>query len=115
MYYSLAQHSLTHIHLLYHSRITLHNNNNSAPAAAGGGWARVALGVAGGWLVGGKVHAGRLQKKLNAKHKEDQKVLYQQYYNDVYALQQQNAELLQALEQYAAAAGHGGGGARRAA
>jgi hypothetical protein len=36
-----------------------------------------------GWLAGGKFHSGRLQKKLNAKHKEDQKALYKQYYNDV--------------------------------
>jgi hypothetical protein len=36
-----------------------------------------------GWLAGGKFHSGRLKKKLNAKHKEDQKALYKQYYNDV--------------------------------
>ena len=40
----------------------------------------------------------RKEKKLNAKHKEEQKALYTQYYNDVYTLQQQNVELAQALE-----------------
>jgi hypothetical protein len=50
-------------------------------------------------LAGGKIHSKRKEKKLNAKHKEEQKALYTQYYNDVYSLQQQNAELAQALEQ----------------
>jgi hypothetical protein len=63
------------------------------------GWSSVAGGVVVGWLLGGKVHAQRKEKKLNAKHKEEQKALYTQYYNDVYTLQQQNAELAQALEQ----------------
>lgn len=53
-----------------------------------------------GWLAGGRFHSSRLQKKLNAKHKEDQKALYKQYYNDVYSLQAQNQELINALEQY---------------
>jgi len=39
-----------------------------------------------------------MQKKINGKHKSDQKALYTQYYNDVYSLQQQIAELIQALE-----------------
>lgn len=56
------------------------------------------MGTAGGWLLGGKIHSSRKEKKLNAKHKEEQKALYTQYYNDVYTLQQQNAELAQALE-----------------
>lgn len=64
-----------------------------------GGWGRVAIGTGVGWLVGGKVHAQRKAKKLNTKHKEEQKALYTQYYNDVYTLQQQNQELAQALEQ----------------
>lgn len=50
-------------------------------------------------MAGGKFHSGRLQKKLDAKHKKDQKALYKQYYQDVYTLQQQNAELVSALEQ----------------
>jgi hypothetical protein len=59
----------------------------------------VLLGTGIGWVVGGKVHAQRKEKKLNAKHKDEQKALYTQYYNDVYTLQQQNTELAQALEQ----------------
>jgi hypothetical protein len=63
------------------------------------GWNKVLLGTGIGWVVGGKVHTRRKEKKLNAKHKEEQKALYTQYYNDVYTLQQQNTELAEALEQ----------------
>jgi hypothetical protein len=70
--------------------------------SAGAGWMKLFSAGAAGWLIGAKFHSGRIKKKLNAKHKEDQKKLYQQYYNDVYSLQQQNAELIAALEQYAA-------------
>lgn len=55
------------------------------------------LGAGVGWLMGGKVHAQRKEKKLNALHKKEQKALYSQYYNDVYQLQQQNAEMSEAL------------------
>jgi hypothetical protein len=48
--------------------------------------------------MGGKIHAQRKEKKLNARHKEEQKALYSQYYNDVYQLQQQNAEMSEALK-----------------
>eukprot|EP00529_Nitzschia_sp_RCC80_P034981 CAMPEP_0113456566 /NCGR_PEP_ID=MMETSP0014_2-20120614/8954_1 /TAXON_ID=2857 /ORGANISM="Nitzschia sp." /LENGTH=112 /DNA_ID=CAMNT_0000348025 /DNA_START=148 /DNA_END=486 /DNA_ORIENTATION=- /assembly_acc=CAM_ASM_000159 len=65
----------------------------------GGGWGKVLVGTGIGWFVGGKIHAQRKEKKLNKKHKEEQKALYTQYYNDVYSLQTQNAELAQALEQ----------------
>ena len=41
----------------------------------------------------------RQKKKLDLKFKNEQKALYQQYYEDVYSLQIQNAELIQALEQ----------------
>ncbi|KAL3944545.1 MAG: hypothetical protein SGBAC_001365 [Bacillariaceae sp.] len=67
--------------------------------AAQGGWGKVAVGTAIGWLMGGKIHSSRKAKNLNSKHKEEQKALYTQYYNDVYTLQQQNQELAQALEQ----------------
>lgn len=60
---------------------------------------RVLLAFAGGWFVGAKIHTRRQAKKLTAKHKQDQKALYTQYYNDVYTLQEQNAELVKALEQ----------------
>jgi hypothetical protein len=62
------------------------------------GWKGVVAGGTVGWFLGGKYHANRIAKKLTTKHKQDQKVLYQQYYNDVYALQQQNSELILALE-----------------
>jgi hypothetical protein len=64
-----------------------------------GSWGRVLIGFGVGWMIGGKIHSKSKEKKLNAKHKEEQKALYKQYYNDVYTLQQQNAELAQALEQ----------------
>ena len=67
--------------------------------SVGGGWGKVLVGTGIGWFVGGKIHAQRKEKKLNKKHKEEQKALYTQYYNDVYSLQTQNAELAQALEQ----------------
>ena len=51
-----------------------------------------------GWFLGGKIHSGRKEKKLITKHKKEQKELYTQYYNDVYTLQQQNSELVDALE-----------------
>ena len=63
------------------------------------GWGKIAAGTAAGWLIGAKFHCSRKEKKLNARHKEEQKALYTQYYNDVYTLQQQNTELAQALEQ----------------
>jgi hypothetical protein len=69
--------------------------------ASGIPWGKILIGTGVGWLAGGKVHSSRKEKKLNAKHKEEQKQLYTQYYNDVYSLQQQNAELAQVLEQYA--------------
>lgn len=65
----------------------------------GFGWSKILIGASVGWLMGGKVHSQRKEKKLNAKHKEEQKALYTQYYNDVYTLQQQNTELVSALEQ----------------
>ena len=62
-------------------------------------WGKIAAGTGVGWILGAKFHSSRLTKKLNEKHKKDQKALYTQYYNDVYSLQQQNQELAQALEQ----------------
>lgn len=56
--------------------------------------------VAGtGWFLGGKVHSRRSTKLLNKKHMKETKTLYSQYYNDVYKLQEQNAELAYAVEQ----------------
>ena len=56
-----------------------------------------------GWFAGGYYHSRSTKNKLNVNFKKEQKELYQQYYNDVYALQQQNNELINALEQYIAA------------
>ena len=50
--------------------------------------------------VAGLYRSPRVKKKLEKKHKKDQKELYQQYYNDVYALQKEKADLLATLEQY---------------
>mmetsp|Transcript_22056 Transcript_22056/g.52234 ORF Transcript_22056/g.52234 Transcript_22056/m.52234 type:complete len:126 (-) Transcript_22056:380-757(-) len=63
------------------------------------GWSKILIGTGIGWVVGGKVHAQRKEKKLNILHKKEQKALYSQYYNDVYQLQQQNAEMKEALNQ----------------
>lgn len=65
----------------------------------GGGLGKLAIGGAIGWFVGGKIHSGRVSKKLKRKHQKEQKALYTQYYNDVYKLQEQNAELIYAVEQ----------------
>lgn len=65
----------------------------------GGGLGKMVLGGVFGWFVGGKVHSGRAVKKLKKKHLLEQKELYTQYYNDVYKLQEQNAELYTYIEQ----------------
>jgi hypothetical protein len=62
-------------------------------------WTKLAVATAAGWFLGGKYHAGKLRKKLNQKHKQEQKELYTQYYNDVYTLKDQNMQLVSALEQ----------------
>lgn len=67
---------------------------------SGPAWGTLMAGGAVGWLIGAKFHTSKLAKKLNQKHKDEQKALYKQYYTDVYTLQQQNAELVAALEQY---------------
>jgi hypothetical protein len=57
------------------------------------------MGGTAGWLMGAKFHCSRQKKKADAKHKADQKKVYQQYYDDVYTLQEQNEQLTVALEQ----------------
>jgi len=70
----------------------------------GGGGLIKAIAVSGaGWFLGGRIHTSRAVKALKKKHMKDQKTLYSQYYNDVYKLQQQNAELAYVVEQYQAA------------
>jgi hypothetical protein len=51
-----------------------------------------------GWIAGGKFHSNRASKNLKKKHMKEQKTLYSQYYNDVYKLQEQNAELAYVIE-----------------
>jgi len=62
-------------------------------------WGPICVATGLGWLMGGKFHSSNLKKKLNAKFQKDQKALYTQYYNDVYTLKDQNAQLVKALEQ----------------
>ena len=52
-----------------------------------------------GWIAGAKYHSNRASKALKKKHMKEAKTLYSQYYNDVYKLQEQNAELAQAVQQ----------------
>jgi len=62
-------------------------------AKGGGfGYGHVAIASAASYILGAKIHSGRLAKKLKRKHKQDQKTLYTQYYNDVYKLEEQKAE-----------------------
>ncbi len=53
-----------------------------------------------GWYLGGRFHSSRLKLKFKRDHMKSQKTLYSQYYNDVYKLQQQNADLAYVVEQY---------------
>jgi len=71
--------------------------------SGGGGGSSLIKSVAvcgAGFVIGGRVHSSRAVKALKKKHMKDQKTLYSQYYNDVYKLQQQNAELAYVVEQY---------------
>ena len=51
-----------------------------------------------GWVAGAKVHSNKASKNLKKKHMKEAKTLYSQYYNDVYKLQEQNAELANAVQ-----------------
>ena len=63
------------------------------------GWGK-AIGAFGvSYLIGAKVHSGRLSKAMKNKHMKDQKALYTQYYNDVYRLEEQKAEQQAVIEQ----------------
>uniref|UniRef100_A0A7S2R5Y4 EF-hand domain-containing protein n=1 Tax=Eucampia antarctica TaxID=49252 RepID=A0A7S2R5Y4_9STRA len=67
----------------------------------GGGGGMGKLAVIGGlsWFLGGKIHSTRVAKLLKKKHMKETKTLYSQYYNDVYKLQEQNAEMAYLVEQ----------------
>ena len=94
-----------------HTEITRHNTTNPATTfllldivlltsrRAGIPWGKVVVSTAIGWFCGAKFHTGKQKKKMNAKHKSDQKQLYTQYYNDVYTLKEENDQLKSALEQ----------------
>ena len=65
------------------------------------GFGHVALASAASYILGAKIHSGRIAKKLKKKHQQDQKTLYTQYYNDVYKLEEQKLEqkmIIQGLE-----------------
>mmetsp|Transcript_11155 Transcript_11155/g.20884 ORF Transcript_11155/g.20884 Transcript_11155/m.20884 type:complete len:261 (+) Transcript_11155:157-939(+) len=69
-------------------------------AGAGGpGFLKLAIAGGVGWIAGAKFHSDRASKALKKKHMKEAKTLYSQYYNDVYKLQEQNAELAQAVQQ----------------
>lgn len=73
---------------------------DKAVGAAGGPSLTKLLMMGGvGWLAGAKIHSGRAMKKIQLVHKSEQKKLYTQYYNDVYKLQQSNAELEEYIQQ----------------
>lgn len=52
-----------------------------------------------GWIAGAKVSCNKAMKAFKKKSQKEAKTLYSQYYNDVYKLQEQNAELAQAIQQ----------------
>jgi len=58
----------------------------------GFGMAQMGIASAASYLLGARIHSSKLAKKLKKKHKQDQKTLYTQYYNDVYKLEEQKAE-----------------------
>lgn len=64
-----------------------------------GGVKYIAIGGVVGFFAGGKIHSGRVSKKMKMQHQKDQKKLYTQYYNDVYKLQEQNTELVKVVNE----------------
>mmetsp|Transcript_1639 Transcript_1639/g.2169 ORF Transcript_1639/g.2169 Transcript_1639/m.2169 type:complete len:262 (+) Transcript_1639:75-860(+) len=52
-----------------------------------------------GWVAGGTYHSRKAKKTLQKKQLVEAKTLYSQYYNDVYKLQEQNAELVDVVHQ----------------
>ena len=55
------------------------------------GFGQLALASTASYILGAKIHSSRTAKKLNKKHKADQKTLMTQYYNDVYKLESEKA------------------------
>jgi len=67
----------------------------------GGGMGMGKLAALGGasWFLGARVQSNKATRALKKKHMKETKTLYSQYYNDVYKLQEQNAEMAYAVEQ----------------
>ena len=74
-------------------------NSVAAPGGGGGGLGKIVVTGIASWILGAKVHSGRANKKLKAKHQKEQKQLYSQYYNDVYKLTEQNNQLQVQVEE----------------
>ena len=72
-------------------------------SAGGPGMVKMAVFGGLGWIAGAKFHSNRAAQILKKKHMKEAKTLYSQYYNDVYKLQEQNAELAQAAQNLQAA------------
>jgi hypothetical protein len=53
----------------------------------------VLIGGGISYILGANVHGRQAVKKMRAKFQKEQKALYAQYYNDVYKLTEQNAQL----------------------
>mmetsp|Transcript_22157 Transcript_22157/g.48179 ORF Transcript_22157/g.48179 Transcript_22157/m.48179 type:complete len:256 (-) Transcript_22157:95-862(-) len=65
----------------------------------GFGFGQVAVASAASYILGAKIHSGRVAKTMKKKHSQDQKTLYTQYYNDVYKLEEQKAEQQLVIDQ----------------
>ncbi len=88
--------------IILHSSSNRHFSNLNIFSGGGGGGAGMGkLAVTGvvSWLLGAKIHSGRVAKKLKTKHQKEQKQLYSQYYNDVYKLSEQNQKLASQAEE----------------
>jgi len=85
---------------LFHSYyfLLIYNFYQRLSGGGGGGMGKIFLCGGLGWFLGANVHSKRATKALKKKHMKETKTLYSQYYNDVYKLQEQNAELAYAVE-----------------
>jgi len=82
----------------------LYNNyaERQAQKEAGGtgmGMGKVLAFCGASWFLGGKIHSKRAVAKATKKFNKEQKELYLKYYKDVMALQQQNTEMQQYIDQ----------------
>lgn len=84
---------------LYQNYAMQHEEQAAGGRGGGFGLGQVALSSAFTYFLGAKIHSGRVTKKLIKKHKQDQKTLYTQYYNDVYKLEEQKQEQQLVIDQ----------------